>query len=152
MRYKGHYVGLPWSIDIRVLYYRKSLLKKVGLGVPTTWNDLVTLGSAASKKQGIYLLNAAGSIRHGWQVPPIPFMLGNGGGFFNAKGEPDCLSPQNVEAVEFILKLSKDGYIDPKSIDFSTTDFQSAFGSGRVAHPTAPQYGRLTSRPRWPWT
>jgi len=108
-------------------------LKKAGLGVPTTWDDLLTLGSAL-KKRGIYLLNAAGSTpADGWQFLPIPFMLGNGGGFFNAKGEPDCLSPANVEAVEFILKLSKDGYIDPKSIDFSTTDFQSAFGSGQVA-------------------
>ena len=133
MRYQGHYIGLPWSIDIRVLYYRKSILKKAGLAVPTTWDDLLVAGSTL-KKQGIYLLNAAGSTpADGWQFLPIPFMLGNGGGFFNAKGEPDCLSDANVEAVEFMLKLSKDGYIDPKSIDFSTTDFQSAFGSGRVA-------------------
>lgn len=133
MRYKGHYIGLPWSIDIRVLYYRKSILTKFGLQVPRTWDDLLTIGKTL-KKHGIYLLNAAGNTAaDGWQFLPMPFLLGNGGGFFNAKGEPDTVTPENLEAVEFILKLSKDGYIDPKSIDFNSAEMQSEFGSGRVA-------------------
>ena len=113
LKYQGHYVAIPWEINIRVLYYRKSIL---GSDVPKTWDDLLTLGKAL-KKKGIYVLNSAGNASfNGWQFLPIMFMLGNGGGFFNAKGEPDTLSAANVEAVEFMLQLSKDGYLDPASI------------------------------------
>ena len=130
LKYQGHYVAIPWEIDIRVLYYRKSIL---GSDVPKTWDDLLTLGKAL-KKKGIYVLNSAGNASfNGWQFLPIMFMLGNGGGFFNAKGEPDTLSAANVEAVEFMLQLSKDGYLDPASISFDQTAFQSAFGSGKAA-------------------
>ncbi len=132
MRYKGHYVAIPWEIDIRVLYYRKSLLSQVGGTAPTTWDELLSLGKAL-KKKGIFLYNTGGNPSfNGWQ-DIVPFMLGNGGGFFNAKGEPDALQDANMEAVEFLLQLSKDGYIDPESIDFDQTEFQAAFGSGKVA-------------------
>jgi multiple sugar transport system substrate-binding protein len=132
MRYQGHYVAIPWEIDIRVLYYRKSLVKQVGGAVPKTWNDLLTLGKAL-KKKGIFLFNTGGNPSfNGWQ-DIIPFMIGNGGGFFNAKGEPDATQEANVEAVEFLLQLSKDGYIDPQSISFNQTEWQAAFGSGKVA-------------------
>ncbi|HTT90657.1 MAG TPA: extracellular solute-binding protein [Acidimicrobiales bacterium] len=130
LKYKGHYVAIPWEIDIRVLYYRKSVL---GPDVPATWDDLLTVGKAL-KKKGIYVLNSAGNASfNGWQFLPIMFMLGNGGGFFNAKGEPDATSDANVEAVEFILQLAKDKYLDPASISFDQTAFQSAFGSGKAA-------------------
>src|SRR5690606_33033103 len=31
MQYDGHYVALPWAIDIRVLFYRKDLLEAAGV-------------------------------------------------------------------------------------------------------------------------
>lgn len=133
LRYKGHQAAIPWQIDIRVLYYRKSVLAKVGGAVPSTWDDLLTLGKAL-KSQGLFLLNTGGNPSFtGWQFLAVPFMLGNGGGFFNAKGEPDAMQPANVEAVEFLLQLSKDGYFDPDSVTYDQTEFYSAWGSGKVA-------------------
>jgi multiple sugar transport system substrate-binding protein len=133
MRYKGHYVAIPWQLDIRVAYFRKSVLAKVGAAPPATWDDMLTLG-AALKKKGYYLLATAGNPSFtGWQFLPAPFMIGNGGGFFNAKGEPDALQPANVEAVEFMLKLAKDGYLNPESVEFDQASFQSLFGSGKAA-------------------
>jgi multiple sugar transport system substrate-binding protein len=133
MKYHGFYVAIPWEIDIRVLYYRPSILKSVGMDVPKTWGDLLTLG-AALKKQGKYLLATAGNPSfNGWQFLPALFLLGNGGGFFNTTGDLDCLSDANMEAVEFMLQLAKDGYIDPKSVAYDQTDFENQFGSGAVA-------------------
>jgi multiple sugar transport system substrate-binding protein len=142
LRYKGHQVAIPWQIDIRVLYYRRSLLKAVDQPPPKTWDDLLTLGKAL-KKKGIYLLNTGGNASFsGWQYLPVPFMIGNGGGFFNAKGDPDALSAANMEAVEFLLKLSKDGYLNPDSVDFDQTTFESAFGSGKTALSIGtPEFG-----------
>ncbi len=141
LRYKGHYVAIPWEIDIRTLYYRKSVLAQAGGDVPTTWDELLTVGKAL-KKKGIYLLNTTGNPSiSGWQNF-MPFLLGNGGGFFNAKGEPDALQDANLETVEFLLQLSKDGYFDPESIDFTQAEFLAAFGSGKVAFAVGqPKYG-----------
>jgi multiple sugar transport system substrate-binding protein len=141
LKYHGFYVAIPWELDIRVPYYRKSVLKSVGMEPPTSWADLLKLG-AALKKQGKYLLATAGNPSfNGWQFFPAVFMLGNGGGFFNTKGDLDCLSPENMEAVEFMLQLSKDGYIDPKSVAYDQTDFQNQFGSGAV--------GLSVGQPKW---
>ncbi len=56
LKYQGHYVAIPWQIDIRVLYYRKSI---IGSDAPKTWDDVLTLGKAL--KKGIYVLNSAGN-------------------------------------------------------------------------------------------
>jgi multiple sugar transport system substrate-binding protein len=133
LKYQGSYVAIPWQVDIRVLYYRKSILKKVGADVPATWDDLLTLGKML-KPKGIYVLNTTGTVAaSSWQFSLIPFILGNGGGLFNTNGELDCVTDANLEAVEFLLKLAQDGYVDPLSIGFSSTDFNNAFGSGKAA-------------------
>jgi multiple sugar transport system substrate-binding protein len=140
LRYQGHQVAIPWQIDIRVLYYRKSVLAQVGGTVPTTWDEFLAVGKAL-KTKGIYLLNTTGNPAiSGWQNF-MPFFLGNGGGFFNAKGEPDALQDANLETVEFLLQLSKDGYFDPESVDFTANEFLAAFGSGKVAFDVGnPKY------------
>jgi multiple sugar transport system substrate-binding protein len=142
LKYHGFYVAIPWQLDIRVLYYRPSVLKSVGMEVPKTWADLLTLG-AALKKQGKYLMATAGNPSfNGWQFFPALFMFGNGGGFFNTKGDLECLSDANMEAVEFMLQLSKDGYIDPKSVAYDQTAYMNQIGTGAAA--------LQVGTPKWP--
>ena len=33
------YVAVPWQMDVRSLWYRKSLLEKAGAKVPTDWDS-----------------------------------------------------------------------------------------------------------------
>lgn len=42
----GKLLGMPWFTDAGLLYYRKDLLDKNGLGVPATWDEM----AAAAKK------------------------------------------------------------------------------------------------------
>ena len=42
LKYKDHYVALPWAIDIRVWYYRKDLLEQAHVQPPGTWQELKT--------------------------------------------------------------------------------------------------------------
>src|SRR5690349_2297723 len=36
------YAAVPWQLDHRVWWYRKSLLDQAGVQVPTNWNELLT--------------------------------------------------------------------------------------------------------------
>lgn len=38
--YDGGYYGLPETINFKVLFYRKDILKQLGLDVPNTWDDV----------------------------------------------------------------------------------------------------------------
>ncbi|GGD66256.1 extracellular solute-binding protein [Paenibacillus nasutitermitis] len=38
--YDGGYYGVPETMNFKVLFYRKDILKQLGLSVPDTWNDV----------------------------------------------------------------------------------------------------------------
>ena len=130
-RYQGHYIGIPWAIQPQCLMYRKSVLKKAKVEPPKTWAELLNV-CRALKKHGIYgLLTEGGPGAFGFQFI-FPFILNNGGGLFNAAQEPDCVTAENEEATEFLIKMAKDGYFDPASVEYTSAQGNNAFGSGRV--------------------
>jgi len=49
LKYQNQYVAVPWQLDIRALYYRKSLLEKAGAEIPTDWDSLKTACAALNK-------------------------------------------------------------------------------------------------------
>ena len=40
------YVGIPWGVDTRALWYNKSLLAKAGVDVPTDWASFLAAAKA----------------------------------------------------------------------------------------------------------
>ena len=48
--YKGNVVGVPIITEQEVLYYRKDLLKKAGLGVPKTMDELKAAAKAIKEQ------------------------------------------------------------------------------------------------------
>ena len=130
-KYQGHYIGIPWAIQPQCLMYRKSLLKKANVAVPKTWADLLNV-CRALKKIGVYgLLTEGGPGAFGFQFI-FPFLLNNGGGLFNKAQEPACVTPANLEATEFLIKLAKDRYFDPASVEYTSAQGNAAFGNKRV--------------------
>ena len=58
---EGHY-AIPWFVDPRALIYRKDLLEKNGLELPTTWDDLVKVAKVLQENEGMeYPVGMAGS-------------------------------------------------------------------------------------------
>lgn len=110
------YVAVPYNLDVRVSWYNKSLLQKAGVEPPTTWDEYRAV-CAALKKIGVYGLGIAGD-RVGASVIPA-FMINNGGGLFNDKQEPDCVTDANIEAIDFLLELVKKGYSDPAAVAYT---------------------------------
>lgn len=133
------YVAIPWSIDIRVIWYRKSLLEKAGVEVPTDWDSLRTAGLAL-KKIGVYGFGTgAGSGNSIGNQSVMTMILNNGGGLFDEAGKPNTATPENIEAVDFLIGLAKDGIIDPNSISYTGENMlaqwkNKSFGIG-VSNP-----------------
>ncbi len=148
------YVAIPYGVDTRALWYNKTLLDKAGAAVPTDWPSFLA-ACKALKKIGVYgYVTAANSSNSAYGTHTLAtFMINNGGGMFDESGNADCLYEPNVEAVEFLLEMSKDKYIDPGSVSYIDTDVYTELKSGRagmaLANATIPQEtgGTPTSTP-----
>lgn len=120
----GTFVGIPWYVDTRVLYYRTDLLKEVGYEqAPATWEEL----SDAAQK-----LAARGEGQYGISIDPKEQSLGfmyarqNGAEWFTEDGQPNFTDEKFVEAVEYIASFYKNGSA-PKDLGL---DIIPAFNEG----------------------
>ncbi len=143
MKYGGHYVALPFEIDLRVFYYRKSMLERAGVPVPKTWDDILTAGRAL-KKQGIFGFGFSGTTSDsgGWQIV-LCMILNNGGGLFAPDGTLDCVTDANVQTVEFLQQLAREKIIDPAAPGYASTEIARIMGSGKLA--------MTWTNSNWPW-
>jgi len=138
------YVGIPWGVDTRALWYNKSLLAKAGVSVPTDWPSFLAAAKAL-KKIGVYgYVTAAASSNSAYGTHTLAsFMINNGGGMFDEAGNADCTYDRNVEAVEYLLELVKGGYVDPGSVSYVDTDVYTELKNGRagmaLANATIPE-------------
>jgi multiple sugar transport system substrate-binding protein len=132
LKYKDHYVALPWAMDMRVPWYRKDLLDKAGVQPPTTWDELkAAVAKLTTGKQ--YGIGFSGGDPSGWQQM-WSLVLNNGGGLFNSAGKLDTLNPLNVEALQFIADMIKAGQVHPGSAAFAMqAGLGGAFSKGEVA-------------------
>ncbi|WP_159774679.1 ABC transporter substrate-binding protein [Streptomyces sp. HM190] len=129
------YVAVPWQMDMRVFWYRKSLLDKVGAAVPTDWPSLLQAGKALKKAGAIGFCTGSGAGNNIGNHFLIAMMLNNGGGVWTPDGHLDLLNDRNVEAVDFVRELVSNGVIDPGAVSYTTNnmdaqwkDKQAGFG------------------------
>jgi len=132
MQYDGVYVGVPWQVDIRVLWYRQSLLEQVGAAVPTDWDTLRDAGLKLKQAGIVGFSVGAGTTTQGTQAF-LAMLINNGGGWFDAEGNVDCLTENNIQATEYLLSLAKDGIITPAAVSYSTDNITSEWTSGKAA-------------------
>ncbi len=131
MKFNGHYVALPWGIDIRIPFYRKDMFDKAGVKPPTTWDELrPALKKLTSGNQ--YGIAFPGNDNAAWQGM-WGFVINNGGGLFSKEGKLDVMNDRTVEALTFISNLVKDGVVHPGSAGFSGDDMMKAFSSATTA-------------------
>lgn len=130
LRYDDHYVALPWGLDIRVWYYRKSLLEAAGVEVPTTFEEMRT-AAAALTGNDVYGLASSGDT--GGTHTAYSAILNNGGGLFNDERELTLQSERNVEALQWLADMVADGSVHPASPGYSSDDKRAAFFQGQAA-------------------
>jgi multiple sugar transport system substrate-binding protein len=130
MKFEGHYVALPWGIDIRIPYYRKDLLEKASVQPPTNWDEM-TAALKALTSGNQYGIGFAGKENSAWQGM-WGFVINNGGGLFTPDFKLDVMNDRTVEALELISSWVKDGLVHPGSAGFAGTDVEKAFATGSV--------------------
>lgn len=131
MQYDGHYVALPWAIDIRIPYYRKDIFEEAGLEPPTTWDEFAAAAEALTTddRYGFVTAGAENSASHF-----IYFLIhNNGGGLFTPDGEPNLMDERNVEAMQFFSDLVTSGSVHPASVGYVADDALRAFSQGDAA-------------------
>ena len=84
------YVAVPWQLDMRVFWYRKSLFEKANVALPTDWPSLLEAGKALKKVGAFGFTTGAGAGNNYANHSMIMMMVNNGGGVFTKDGELDC--------------------------------------------------------------
>ncbi|MFC5651224.1 ABC transporter substrate-binding protein [Paenibacillus solisilvae] len=139
MSFKGHVWGLPGGMDDRILYYNKDMFKQAGLDPntpPKTWDELLdyskklTVMNGDSYEQIGFIPNFGNS----WLYL---YAIQNNGKFLDDEGKKVLLnSPENVEALEFMVK-GYDILGGAQKLNAYSSSFQSGandpFLSGKVA-------------------
>ncbi len=127
LKTKHGYAAVPYNLDMRVLWYNKSLLSKYGIAVPTDWTSYEK-ACATLKKNGIYgygTYSGAGGFTGGHNL--VCHMINNGGGLFDANQQPNCVTPENIEAMDWVLGLVKNGYVDPRAATYTSANAQAQY-------------------------
>ncbi|BDZ50968.1 sugar-binding protein [Frondihabitans sucicola] len=132
MKTSHGYAAVPWSLDLRVLWYRESLLEKAGADVPTDWDGFVAAGTALKKKNIIGLGLAGGSTTTDAQHTVSALMINNGGGLFAEDETPDAVTDRNIETLDFLNELVRKGIIDPGSASYTSTNLATSWTNGTV--------------------
>ncbi|MBV9813591.1 MAG: sugar ABC transporter substrate-binding protein [Acetobacteraceae bacterium] len=130
LRYDNHYVALPWAMDIRVWLYRRDIVEPAGVAPPTNWAEL---RDAAKRLTGGGKYGLVGSGDTGGSHYLFALMLNNGGGLFDAQRKLVFQSPRNVEALQYLADLVRDGSVNPASAGYDSDTRRRSFIQGEAA-------------------
>jgi multiple sugar transport system substrate-binding protein len=155
--YQGKVYGSPLFEDQGFLYYRKDLLAKAHMSVPTTWEqletDAVTLVHDNDVKYGFVW---EGDSYEGLTCDFMEYLADAGGAATNSSFTTATLnSPASVKAITFMRSLITSGATPAAVTTFQEPQAMDTFGDGNAAFlrnwdyaysaATTPSSGKLTA-------
>jgi multiple sugar transport system substrate-binding protein len=117
------YAAVPYNLDMRVVWYNKALLQDAGADMPTDWDSYEAMCKKL-KAKGVYgygTRSGAGAFTGFHQI--VAHMINNGGGLFDGDQKPDVVTEKNIQAVDWVLGLVKNGYSDPRAATYTSDNF-----------------------------
>ena len=134
--------GTVWAIpdlaSARAMYYNKDILEAAGCEVPTTWDELVDVcEKIKAYDSSIYPWGVDMTTDEG-QACFAYYIWNNGGDFTDADGNWTLNSAENVEAIEFIIDMVKNGLTNSDPATETRYANQDMFGAGKVAMMIGP--------------
>ena len=135
--------GTVWAVpdlaSARAMYYNVDILNEVGVEVPTTWDELMDVSQKIYDFYNgeVYPWGVDMTTDEG-QACFAYYIWNNGGNFTDAEGNWTLNSPENVEAVEFIVNMVKAGLTNSDPANETRYDNQDMLGAGKVAMMIGP--------------
>jgi len=127
------YAGVPWQIDARILWANEKLLEQAGVAAPTDFDSLLAAGRAL-KKIGVFGFGiGTGAGNNLGSHAMVAMMIMNGGGLFDPDGKTNCVTDRNIESMDFVRQLAREGIIDPASISYTIDNLNAQWSSRKVA-------------------
>lgn len=115
VQYKGHAYGAPWFTDFGLIYYRKDLLQKYKLPVPTTWeqlqSDAKTLLNKKAIKEGFVF---QGAQYEGLVCDALEYVWG-AGGYVYPPAQADKTTAQAAKGLATMRSMITSG-VAPKAV------------------------------------
>jgi multiple sugar transport system substrate-binding protein len=130
------YIAIPWQLDPRVFWYRKSLFDQAGTELPKDWPTLLEAGKKLKAIGAFAFGTGAGAGNNIGTQSVVQMLLNNGGGLFTKDGQPDALNDRNVEAVEFIRELASNGIVDPAALSYNEDSLTTQWRDKKIAFGT----------------
>ena len=135
--------GTIWAIpdlaSARAMYYNKDILEAAGVDkVPSTWAELRAACEAIkANAPDVYPWGVDMTTDEG-QACFAYYSWTNGGDFTDASGNWTLNSAENVEAVEYIVGLVKDGLTNSDPATQTRYNLQELFAAGKLAMMIGP--------------
>ena len=130
--------AVPDLASARALYYNKDILEAAGVAVPTTWEELKAACEAIkASNPDVYPWGVDMTTDEG-QACFAYYAWNNGGGFVDDEGNWTLNSAENVEAVNFVVGLIKDGLTNTDPANQTRYDLQEMFAAGKLAMMIGP--------------
>jgi len=141
MTVDGNVVGFPYETTVRAYLVHDDLLKKSNVAVPTTWEDVLAVGSAVqdATDSSFYGLTGSG-VRSPQELLVYLAQEGvdiadpkDGGGYANTWNDnPDQLA-KATEVFQFYADLMHSGAVSPNSPTYGWEDTDENFATGLTA-------------------
>ena len=134
--------GTVWAVpdlaSARALYVNTDILAEAGVEIPTNWTELRAACETIKEKcPDVYPWGVDMTTDEG-QACFAYYTWNNGGGFVDAEGNWTLNSPENVEAVEFVVDLIKSGLTNTDPANETRYTLQDLFAAGKLAMVIAP--------------
>jgi multiple sugar transport system substrate-binding protein len=154
--YKGKVYGSPLFEDQGFLYYRKDLLAKYHMSVPTTWEQLASDAKTIQAKNGIkYGFVWEGDSYEGLTCDFMEYLTDAGGAVTNSTYSKATLdSPAALKAVTFMRSLITSGVTPAAVTTFQEPQAMDVFAAGQsvflrnwdyaYSYATTPATSKLT--------
>ncbi len=108
--YDGKVYGVPWYVDVRVLYYRTDMLKEVGYNkAPDTWDELYDAIRKLTQKYGVGKCGLGLSPTEAANF--MPFVWQNGGDVIDKNKNILVKNPEFVEALDFYARFFRENLV-----------------------------------------
>ena len=132
----GKIMAVAFMANAQHFYYRKDILKKAGVGVPTSYEDILSAAKAIRAK-GIMQYPFAFNTKKGWNLGEefINMYLGYNGQLFKP-GSPEASinNSKGVATLKMIKSLTE--YSNPDFLTFDSNATQALWEGGKLAMAT----------------